>query len=196
MVLLSLAMSANAASILGSQLFYVGGDVTVESLPVSSGYTNELGLYDSTFTRVLYIMNDEPAGVTMTFDPSDYGFAVGDELTFGIRAVSDGNREYFMGWASRNPDNVIHAAVDDLGGGMFVVDFEDLFNGGDSTTTIARGGSGGGSQVQTSRVIPGDNMLLAGRLLSCGVPRFQTFQDRFTGPAIAKRRASSEFDFS
>jgi hypothetical protein len=67
----------------------------------------------------------------MTFDPADYGFAVGDELIFGIRAVSDGNREYFMGPAFRNLDNVIHAAVDNLGGGMFVVDFEDLFNGGD-----------------------------------------------------------------
>jgi len=130
-ILLSLATGAHAAPILGEQLFYVGGDVRVESLPVSSGYTNELGLYDATFTRVLYIMNDEPAGVSMIFDPSDYGFAVGDELIFGIRAVSDGNREYFMGSASRNLDNVIHAAVDDLGGGMFVVDFEDLFNGGD-----------------------------------------------------------------
>jgi hypothetical protein len=45
----------------------------VESLPVSSGYLSELGLYDPTFTRVLYIMNDEPVGVIATFDPADYG---------------------------------------------------------------------------------------------------------------------------
>jgi len=131
MTLLSFAAAAHAAPIMGEQLFYVGGDVTVESLPVSSGYTNELGLYDSTFTRVLYIMNDEPVGVSVTFDPSVYGFSVGDELIFGIRAISDGNREYFMGLAVRNPDNVIHAVVDNLGGGIFIIDFEDLFNGGD-----------------------------------------------------------------
>jgi PEP-CTERM motif-containing protein/uncharacterized protein DUF4114 len=130
-MLLLFTSGAHAAPILGNQLFYVGGDVTVESLPVSSGYTNELGLYDPTFTRVLYIMNDEPSGVSMTFDPSDYGFSLGDELIFGIRVISDNNREYFMGSATRNPDSVIHAALDDLGGGTYVIDFEDLFNGGD-----------------------------------------------------------------
>ena len=36
-----------------------------------------------------------------------------------------------MGAAPRNPDNVIHAGVDNIGGGMFVVGFEDLFGGGD-----------------------------------------------------------------
>ena len=129
--LLSVGTGAHAAPILGDQLFYFGGSVTVESLPVSSAYTNELGLYDPTFTRVLYIMNDEPVGVTMTFNPSTYGFSVGDELIFGIRAISDNNREYFMGPASRNPDSVIHAALDSVGGGTYVIDFEDLFKGGD-----------------------------------------------------------------
>jgi hypothetical protein len=36
---------------------------------------------------------------------------------FGIRVISDFNREYFMGPASRNLDNVLHAGVDSLGGG-------------------------------------------------------------------------------
>ena len=129
--LLSLAASANAAPILGEQLLYTGGDVTVESLPVSSAYLSELGLYDPTFTRVLYIMNDEPVGVVATFDPADYGYVAGDELMFGIRVISDFNREYFMGPAIRNLDNVIHAGVDSLGGGIFAVGFEDLYGGGD-----------------------------------------------------------------
>ena len=77
-------------------------------------------------------MNDEPPGVMVTFNPgTEFGFNVGDELIFGIRVLSDSNREYFMGPASRNPDNVIHAGVDNLGGGVFHVGFEDLFNGGD-----------------------------------------------------------------
>ena len=100
-------------------------------MPVSSGYTSELGLYDSTFVRLTYFMNDEPTGVNATFDPADFGFFIGDELIFGIRVIDDGNREYFMGAATRNSDNVLHAGVDNIGGGMFVVGFEDPFNGGD-----------------------------------------------------------------
>ena len=119
-ILLSFAAGANAAPILGAQLFYTGGDVTVESVPVTSGFVSELGLYDSTFTRVFYIMDDEPSGVIVTFDPADYGFVAGDELIFGIRVISDGSREYFMGGAIRNPDGVLHAGVDSLGGGIFV----------------------------------------------------------------------------
>ena len=130
-VLLSFATTAHAVPILGDQLFYTGGNVTVESLPVSSGYLSELGLYDSSFVRVINIMNDEPPGIVVTFDPASFGFAAGDELIFGIRVISDANREYFMGAASRNPDSVFHAGVDNLGGGIFVVGFEDLFGGGD-----------------------------------------------------------------
>ncbi len=130
-MLLSVATTAHAVPILGDQLFYTGGTVTVESLPVSSGFMSELGLYDSTFARVINIMNDEPPGVVVTFDPASFGFSVGDELIFGIRVLSDANREYFMGAASRNPDSLLHAGVDNLGAGIFVVGFEDLFGGGD-----------------------------------------------------------------
>ena len=130
-MVLSLPTAAYAVPILGEQLFYTGGTVTVESLPVSSGFASELGLYDSNFVRVLNIMNDEPPGVVVTFDPASFGFLAGDELIFGIRVISDANREYFMGAASRNPDGVLHAGVDNLGGGIFVVGFEDIFGGGD-----------------------------------------------------------------
>jgi hypothetical protein len=127
------AGNAQAAPILGAQLFYTGGTVTVESLPVTSGNTTELGLYDATLNRLLFIMNDEPPGVTVTFDPSTFGVAVGSELIFGIRTIIPpaGIPEFFMGPASRNPDNTIHAQVDTLGGGAFVVGFEDLPGGGD-----------------------------------------------------------------
>lgn len=124
------ARDAQAAPVLGAQLFYTGGTVTVTSLPVTSGFTSELGLYDSAFSRLLLIMLDEPPGVVVTFDPSASGIAVGGELIFGIRIVGPGT-EYFMGPAVRNPDGIIHAGVDSLGGGSFVVGFEDLFGGGD-----------------------------------------------------------------
>ena len=128
--------TASAAPVLGAQLVYAGGSVTVTTEPVSSGYVSELGLYDGSFSRLLYLVNDEPVGVTVTFDPSAYGHVPGDELIFGIRVVSDFGREYFMGPASRNPDNFVHNTVDGpmihatLGSG-YLVGFEDLFGGGD-----------------------------------------------------------------
>jgi hypothetical protein len=122
---------AQAAPIVGAQLFYAGGTVTVESLPATSGFLSELGLYDATFSRVLFLMDDEPSGVVVTFDPAAHGFSIGDELIFGIRVVDDQNREYFMGPGSRNPDNIFHAAVDSIVDGVFIVGFEDLFEGGD-----------------------------------------------------------------
>jgi hypothetical protein len=100
-------------------------------LPATSGFLSELGLYDATFSRVLFLMDDEPSGVVVTFDPAAHGFSIGDELIFGIRVVDDENREYFTGPGSRNPDNIFHAAVDSIADGVFSVGFEDLFEGGD-----------------------------------------------------------------
>ena len=126
------ARDAQAAPVLGAQLFYTGGTVTVTSLLVTSGNTTELGLYDAAFSRLLFIMNDEPPGVVVSFDPSTLGISVGDELIFGIRTiVPPTGTEFFMGPAGRNFDGIIHAGVDSLGGGMFVVGFEDLPGGGD-----------------------------------------------------------------
>src|ERR1044071_4892051 len=103
--------AVNATPIFGAELFYTGGDVTVESLPVTSGFTSELGLYDSAFNRLLFIMNDEPAGVIVTFTPAaDFAIPVGAELIFGIRVVDTGD-EFFTGPAARNPDGIIHAVV-------------------------------------------------------------------------------------
>ena len=123
--------SADAAPIFGAQLFYNGGLVTLTSLPASSAYESQLGLYDDTFTLLSWwtLVADEPAGKSGTFDPSAHGFAVGDELIFGINVVSDGGRAYFLGPESRNPDGVIHGMIDPASG--IVVGFEDWFGGGD-----------------------------------------------------------------
>ena len=104
--------SADAGPILGAQVFYPGGPISLTTLPVSSEYVSELGIYNAAFTRLLFLANDEPSAVTATFNPSAVGLAIGDELIFGIRVVSDGNREYFLGPASRNPDGVRHGAID------------------------------------------------------------------------------------
>ncbi|MCG3171427.1 MAG: hypothetical protein CALGDGBN_03048 [Pseudomonadales bacterium] len=129
------SVTASAAPVLGAQLYYAGGTVTVTSLPVTSGYTSELGLYDSSFTRLGYIMNDEPAGVTVDITSliSGSGISAGDELIFGIRILGPGY-EYFMGGAGRNPDQLMHATVDVTSTSPVytaIVGFEDLYGGGD-----------------------------------------------------------------
>jgi len=132
LLIVAFGRPAMAVPVLGGQLFYSGGAVTVESLAVTSGYVSELGLYDASFVRLLNIMNDEPPGVVVSFNPGTaYGFVAGQELIFGILVVSDLGREYFMGPAARNPDGIFHAIRDDLGGGIINVGFEDLFGGGD-----------------------------------------------------------------
>jgi hypothetical protein len=123
--------AASAAPIVGAQLFYTGGDITVTSLPATSGFVSELGLYNSSFTLLMPIMLDEPAGVVVTFNPGTlFGAAVGSELIFGINVFDTGDK-YFIGPGSRNPDGIHHVAVDTLGAGSFIVGFEDLFGGGD-----------------------------------------------------------------
>jgi hypothetical protein len=125
------ARSASAAPVVGAQLFYTGGDVTVTSLPATSGFVSELGIYDSTFNLLMAIMLDEPPGVVVTFNPAtDFGIAVGSELIFGINVFNTGD-QFFIGPGSRNPDNLPHVAVDTIGATTFIVGFEDLFNGGD-----------------------------------------------------------------
>lgn len=131
----AITQPAAAAPVLGAQVYYSGGDITVTTLPVTSGYVSELGLYDGTGTRLAFLTLDEPAGVSVTFNPGALGLAVNDELLFGIYVRNIGTT-FYIGPASRNPDGVIHAAVDSpyvapgLGTGV-VVGFEDLYGGGD-----------------------------------------------------------------
>jgi len=120
-----MSRTAEAAPILGEELFYTGGTLTITTLPVDAFYDSQLGLYDSTFTRLQFLVASKPAGASVTFDPSALGIAVGSELIFGIRVLNT-NREFFLGSGSRNPDGVIHGQVDTAAG--VVVSFEDWFH--------------------------------------------------------------------
>jgi len=123
--------NSQAVPILGDTLYYTGGNITVEVLSPTAAYTSTLSLYllGPTSTVTSFGINHN-VGLTTVFDASASGYTAGDELIFGIY-VHDTGYTYYMGDASRNPDNIMHAEVDDQGSNMYIVGFEDLFGGGD-----------------------------------------------------------------
>ena len=122
--LLGLAGPASALPVLGGQLFGTGGPVTVEVLPAEAGYTSELRLCQPGQAQVILATNRNVGAVVQVGT-----FASGTELVFCIRVLNTG-QTYYMGPASRNPDNVIHAVVD-AGPGEAIVGFDDSWNAGD-----------------------------------------------------------------
>jgi hypothetical protein len=125
---------AAAAPILGAQLYWAGGDVTITVQGSTAGYLSELKLFSADPDRFIAYNapNGNPAGTTVTLTAAelDVNHDPGDELIFGIFVTNTGDT-FLLGPASRNPDGLIHGAVDDLGGGILRVGFEDLFGGGD-----------------------------------------------------------------
>ena len=142
----------SAAPIVGQQLFANGGNVFAQFMGHTAGFTNELYLYDASnlLTPLAVTGNVGSLGVGLIFNNQTTpvgtninlgAFAAGTELVFGIRVLNTGDR-FYMGPASRNPDNVFHAAVDNglppqfppygvIPAGYVGVGFEDLFGGGD-----------------------------------------------------------------
>lgn len=134
-VLLTCGGIAQSAPVLGAQLYWNGGDVTIEVQGSTAGYLSELRLYYSaTSYFVAYnAPNGNPVGTTVTLSDAllDSFIDVGDEMVFGIRVTNTGD-VFQMGPATRNADGLIHAAVDATArAGWLRVGFEDLYGGGD-----------------------------------------------------------------
>ena len=131
--LLCAAGTVSAAPVIGAQLFWNGGDVTVTVQNATAGFVSELYLF-SAAPDIFIAFNHPttPAGtvVTLTDAQLDVDHDIGDELVFGIFVTNTGNT-FKLGPAGRNADGVIHGAIDNLGGGVLRVGFEDLFGGGD-----------------------------------------------------------------
>lgn len=127
---LCMAVPATAAPVIGAQLFWSGGDVKITVLPATAGFISELTLFSASPDIFIALNTDVGAVVTLSAATLDAAHDVGDELVFGI-FVTDTSDTFLMGPGSRNADGLEHAAVDALGGGVFIVGFEDLFGGGD-----------------------------------------------------------------
>ena len=97
---------------------FVGSDPGFNNLILLSSPPNNLG--------VIFEGHVTPSGTIV-----DLGiFNAGTELIFELNNQNGGI--FFTGPASRNPDNVAHAIVDDqFAPGQTFVGFEDMFGGGD-----------------------------------------------------------------
>ena len=116
--------ATQAADGLGGQLFATGGEVEVQVLPASAGFTSELWLFEPAPAR--RIATNRDVGLVVNLGT----FPAGVELVFGIRVLNTGN-EFRMGPGTRNPDGIPHAVVTFLDPTRARVGFEDLYGGGD-----------------------------------------------------------------
>lgn len=112
-----------AIPIVGGQIYSTGGDVLVTVLESTAGFTSELWLFEPGTGFFIALNHEEGTTVNLGY------YAAGIELVFGIY-VRDTKMTYYTGDASRNADNVAHAAVEG-GAGFAIVGFEDMFGGGD-----------------------------------------------------------------
>jgi hypothetical protein len=129
--LVMITPEVSAAPIIGGQLYWTGGDVTVTVQASTAGYTSDLTLFSADPDLVI-ANNKQTVGTVATIGAASIGLNhhIGDELIFGI-FVRDTLDTFLMGAGTRNADLLEHATVDDLGGGLFRVGFEDLLGGGD-----------------------------------------------------------------
>lgn len=133
---LAFSASASAAPVIGAQLYWAGGDVTIVVMESTAGFTSELRLYNpnSTNTFIAYnAPNGNAVGTTVVLSGAalDVLYDIGDELVFGIVVPDSFNSVFKLGPGSRNADGLQHGAIDSIGAGAFVVGFEDLYGGGD-----------------------------------------------------------------
>lgn len=119
---------ADAEPVVGGQLFSGGEcEIKITVQAATAGYTSSLLVYldDGSLFHDPGVTNFD-VGEERTFT----GPPAGEELVFGIYVHPTGDT-FKMGPASRNPDDLIHAAVNDNGDDTFTVGFEDLLGGGD-----------------------------------------------------------------
>ncbi len=117
-------------TLFGAQLYYTGGDLTVDVLHSNTVYDEVLQL--RTALRTLDVAEGSRVGSRVTLTErqlAELGINVGDELQFGIHVRDTGN-DFLLGPGHRNADGLDHAYVR-TGRNSIFVGFEDLLNGGD-----------------------------------------------------------------
>jgi len=131
-VLLGIPLTASAVpTLLGGNIYYTGGDITVEVLHSGTAYDEVLQL--RTALGCLDITGGSRTGSPMTLTAkqlAEMGIGVGDELQFGIHVLDTGH-EFVVGSGDRNADGLAHAYVRHSPSSGVYVGFEDMYGGGD-----------------------------------------------------------------
>jgi hypothetical protein len=126
----SIGTSTSSAALLhgGSVIVETDGEVVATFQGHSAGFTNQLFL-DSPANALGILFTNQTTAVGTQVNLGS--FTAGTELVFRMNVTDDGNN-FFSGPASRNPDNITHAFVDDgLIPDETYVAFEDILGGGD-----------------------------------------------------------------
>jgi hypothetical protein len=121
------AAPAQATPILEQTLIATGGDVVVTFASNGAAMASELWLDGSAGDELGAIFNNWTTAIGSTRNLGS--FADGAELVFKLVVETTGN-VFYTGSASRNPDGLVHARLEDATG-QVMVGFEDLFGGGD-----------------------------------------------------------------
>ena len=128
---LMLTIPAMAVPVLfGGQMYYAGGNLTIEVLHSDTVYGEVLRLWSG--ETAYDVADGSQIGSTVTLTQAQLagmGIGVGDELRFGIRVLNT-NHDFLVGPGSRNLDGLDHAYVR-FGKSGASVGFEDLYGGGD-----------------------------------------------------------------
>jgi hypothetical protein len=134
-VIIGWASPSMAIPILGAKVIVANtGSVTATYLGHTARISNDLYLESPTNSLGL-IFNNHATPVGTTFNLGT--FTAGTELLFRLHAHESGagnltERDYFTGPATRNPDGIAHAFVDDQYAlNSTYVGFEDVYGGGD-----------------------------------------------------------------
>jgi hypothetical protein len=89
---------------------------------------------DASFTHEIYLVSPVSIFIGLSSEAGKLvqlgHFPEGTELEFAIYIVDTGDT-FYTGPASRNPDDIEHAAVSVINPKQVLVGFEDLFGGGD-----------------------------------------------------------------
>lgn len=124
---------AAASPVLGQQIYYEGGHVSVTVLPYDAAYTSNLYLFSAGSSILIANSSQVAKVVDLGNLAALYNVKPGDELIFGIFVLNTGDT-FLMGLGARNADGVAHAIVDYAEGttsDFATLGFEDLFGGGD-----------------------------------------------------------------
>jgi len=121
---LAAQQTSDCQSGVGGRIFSTGGNVEVEILPSTAGFTSELTFLSPGPSRFIGTNRDPGTIVQLGAIPA------GVELIFSI-FVRETQKTFVSGPGSGNPDGLPHANVTCFGNGRSNLGFEDQFGGGD-----------------------------------------------------------------